>query len=163
MRKVILFFLWISLCYGQPFLQKLPDPAELEVRIIEKIFKDLTKRESVRIYILGDGKEEVKDKIEKYSEFLKIADVCSKADIVLLTGKARMPRACKDKISFALGRDLLFKLDSCVGAFYWKKGRPNILFLKERLRERMIKLPPEYGKYIESLRGVNAPVRERRT
>jgi len=37
-----------------------------------------------------------------------------------------------------------------VGGFYWQKGRPNILFLKDNIDKYNIKLPSSMKQYIES-------------
>ena len=38
---------------------------------------------------------------------------------------------------------------SAIGGFYWKKGRPNLLFLRENLQKRGLHLPKSFQKYIE--------------
>ncbi|WP_457750077.1 hypothetical protein [Sulfurimonas sp.] len=44
---------------------------------------------------------------------------------------------------------LLYYKNSAIGGFYWKKGRPNILFLKSNLQKYHIHLPNIFDKYIE--------------
>jgi len=39
--------------------------------------------------------------------------------------------------------------DRAIGGFYWQKGRPNILFLRQNLKKHHIKLPREMQEYIE--------------
>jgi hypothetical protein len=39
--------------------------------------------------------------------------------------------------------------DVAIGGFYWQKGRPNILFLKQNLKKEKISLPQNIQKYIE--------------
>ena len=35
-----------------------------------------------------------------------------------------------------------------IGGFYWKKGRPNLVFIRENLQKHHIVLPPAMQKYI---------------
>ena len=44
---------------------------------------------------------------------------------------------------------LLIKEPRVVGAFFWQKGRPNILFVRKRMQEVNITLGREFDKYIE--------------
>jgi len=39
--------------------------------------------------------------------------------------------------------------DRAIGGFYWQKGRPNILFLRQNLKKHHIKLPEDMQEYIE--------------
>jgi hypothetical protein len=37
------------------------------------------------------------------------------------------------------------------GALFWSKSRPNIIFIKKRLKAQKITLPENYNRYIEEL------------
>jgi len=39
--------------------------------------------------------------------------------------------------------------DRAIGGFYWQKGRPNILFLRQNLKKYHIKLPEDMQEYVE--------------
>ena len=55
-----------------------------------------------------------------------------------------------DKMKFVTSYQLLKRYKkSALGGFYWKKGRPNILFIKENLLKYKKKLPESMDKYIE--------------
>ncbi len=55
----------------------------------------------------------------------------------------------KDSVVMTTEYLLLEKDKRVVGAFFWQKGRPNLLFLRQRLREADLTLTPEFQKYIE--------------
>jgi hypothetical protein len=46
--------------------------------------------------------------------------------------------------------DLLKLYPSAVGAYFWQKGRPNIVMIRPRLRRAGIHLSGEFERYIES-------------
>jgi len=39
--------------------------------------------------------------------------------------------------------------ERAIGGFYWQKGRPNILFLRQNLKKYHIKLPEDMQEYVE--------------
>lgn len=154
MRVLVFFFLAVSLSFSIGLFERNEDPAKLEIQIIEKILTDMMGREDVRVVLLGRGSEGAEEKIYKYSKRLIIVRNCAEADVLLLTGAVELEGECRVKPAFSLDRKSLKNLDNCVGAFYWKKGRPNIIFLRERLIRLKINLPSEYNRFIESFRGI---------
>ena len=55
-----------------------------------------------------------------------------------------------DKVLFVSSYPLLkhYK-DIAIGGFYWKKGRPNLLFIRKNLRKKQRYLPLSLQKYVE--------------
>ena len=51
-------------------------------------------------------------------------------------------------ILFVTKYQLLKISEDVVGAFYWKKGRSQLLFIKKRLERHNIKLPTEYQNFM---------------
>ena len=80
------------------------------------------------------------------------------SDIVLLTSKAMLRRALsqidlflqedKKPLLFATDYHILKASKEVIGAFYWKKGRSQLLFVKKRLKAHGIVLSKEYQQYI---------------
>ena len=69
------------------------------------------------------------------------------ADILFLTKKSDIQN---DKMKFVTSYKLLKHYKkSAIAGFYWKKGRPNILFIKKNLLKYKKKLPNSMTKYIE--------------
>jgi len=153
MRYLVLLLLGFTLGFGDVIIRDFSDERELEIKILEKIFTDITKKKRVRVVILGNKSEYFSEGIRKYSKRLRESRSCKKADIVFLAGvyRGKLPKGCGGKILFSSRKKDILLRENCVGAFYWKKGRPNILFIRERLRKKKIKLPPEYNRFIESL------------
>jgi len=71
----------------------------------------------------------------------------SEADFVLLSKDKKID---KDIIKFVTNIQLLEDhQNSVVGGFFWQKGRPNILFLRQNLKKHDITLPESMQSYIE--------------
>ena len=82
------------------------------------------------------------------SEFKKVSS-CKDASVLVITSEKEIPRQCTNKPMLVLEYDLLEKHSNAVSAFFWQKGRPNIVFIKKRLQRFSISLPPTYEKYVE--------------
>ena len=82
------------------------------------------------------------------SDFKK-ASSCKDASVLVITSDKEIPRQCESKPMLVLKYDLLEKHSNAVSAFFWQKGRPNIVFIKKRLQYFSISLPPTYEKYVE--------------
>jgi len=155
MRYLLLVMLGLAFGFGDVIIKEFSDERELEIKILEKIFADITRKKQVRVVILGNKSTYFSEGIRRYARRLKETKTCKKADVVFLAGvyRGKLPGECGGKILFSSRRKDILLRENCVGAFYWKKGRPNILFIRERLRKKGIKLPPEYNRFIESLGG----------
>lgn len=79
----------------------------------------------------------------------KKVDSCKKANVLIITSNKKVPSSCSSKPMLALKYNLLKNNPNVVSAFFWQKGRPNIVFLKDRLKKFNITLPSSYTKYIE--------------
>ncbi|MBX0311666.1 MAG: hypothetical protein JHC31_07790 [Sulfurihydrogenibium sp.] len=50
--------------------------------------------------------------------------------------------------AIVFGEDLIKRIKNAVGALYWRKGRPQLIFIKSRLDRFRIQLPSEYRRYL---------------
>ncbi len=149
-KLFISFILLIGLGWTAHF--EFRSPEELQVRIFEKIFTDMFRKRTVNVFLISMRKRELSELFRRFSKRIRVVQNCMEADIVLVTSRnSFIPMECSEKIIFSLYRDDIFRIDRCVGAFYWRKGRPHIVFVKEKLQSFNIVLPPEYEKFIESL------------
>lgn len=135
MRVVFIVYLFISTIYASD--------EELESSIFNKLVTAVTKKEKSKVYI-HTKVESIK---EHTAEFI-LVDGCEDADVVILSTVENIPQGCNKKILFGTRYSHL-KDDRVVGAFFWQKGRPNILFYKNRLDKNNIMLNPSFDKYIE--------------
>ncbi len=112
--------------------------------IFNLIAKEIIKKQRPNIYLHKDN-----NSIKKYPGNLNIVTQCAKADLVILSTIKDIPKECLEKILFGTRYSHL-KNSSVIGAFFWQKGRPNILFYKKRLEKNSIELNPKFDKYIEN-------------
>ena len=136
MIKIFFIFFLISTIYAGDL--------KLASSIFEKITIAITHDKKSKIYVCSHI-----DAIDKYSEHFNIVDNCENADIVLISSTKDIPITCKDKVLFGTKYKHL-KNKNVIGAFFWQKGRPNILFYKSRLDKNHIKLETSFNKYVEN-------------
>ena len=116
----------------------------LEVKIIENIIKGIKNKNTVCFFNID---EETK-KVFTFSEKLKISKKCEKADIMLIK-ELEKPKNFK-KPAFALDYISFKNCLNCIGGFFWRKGRPQIVLIKENLDKFNLKINKEFQKFIIS-------------
>ena len=135
MKFLISILLLSSLLYAKD--------ADIASKIITTIAIGVTHKENPKIYIY--------DNYTPYGltkHTLNLTNNCQDADIVLISAIKGLPNNCFKKILFGTKYSNLQNKD-VIGAFFWQKGRPNILFSKENLEKKNIKLSTNLQKYIE--------------
>lgn len=93
-----------------------------------------------------------------HSKRIFLSDKLEEADIVLITEVRTLNNVLytgnvnrdvdKKPIIFVTDHHFLKMADDIVGAFYWRKGRSQLLFINKRLKEHNITLPKEYQKFM---------------
>jgi hypothetical protein len=116
---------------------------ELAIKIYNSIAFECTKKADPKIYLHGD--------LSTLYETNKInrTYTCSDADFVIVSTLDLLPSSCEGKLVFTNKYRLFMKKPRIIGAFFWQKGRPNIIFAKERLERENITLSTDFQKYIE--------------
>lgn len=109
-----------------------------EHKIISFIFNSLIDKNVISIYTED---EDIRD-ILNDTDF-KIALFCENSDLIY---NSKEIKSC-DKPLFTNKYITLKESKSSIGAFYWKKGRPNIIFLNKRLEQYDLKLSSDLIKY----------------
>ena len=140
MKKIIFLFLFvISSIFASDSSDK------LRTDIVKSIVMGIKNSESMTIW--SDD-----DKIMKAlrsSDKFEVVDNCSDAKLVILNKKANLPKNIEHKHIFVLDYNLLRKIPDSFGAFFWKKGRPNIVFLKPRVEKHSLELSANLTPYLE--------------
>lgn len=130
MEKILLsIFLFVSVSFS----------TSSESKIIGLIFHSLFNSKTILIYTNSKEKKEIITE----AGFL-YTDSCKEATIAYLSDYSK---ECKNKPFFTDNYNSFKENPNAIGAFYWKKGRPNILFLEPRLKSFNLKLPYELKKY----------------
>jgi len=117
---------------------------KLASNIFEKIILAISHDTKPKIYIYTHI-----EAIEEYSEKFNLVNSCEDSDIVILSSVKKIPSRCSSKLLFGT-RYKHLKNKKVIGAFFWQKGRPNILFYRDRLEKNNIKLDSSFDKYIEN-------------
>jgi len=115
-----------------------------------QIFSALVSKPMIHVYT--DDKEY--KKVFAFSKRMVLSNVPEKSDIILITNRSTLFKITrerkwdieKDKVPILFVTDYRFLKSSfdIVGAFYWRKGRSQLLFIKNRLNAYNITLPKEY-------------------
>ena len=138
MKKILFLLIFISTVL---FASKIDTEKEIYGSIIHAIFPN---RQTV--YVWSD------DKTTSFLDDIsgvKMLDNVDNADILILSNFSKNAFLA-GKIVFVRKYYLLKKYkDFAVGGFYWQKGRPNILFLKQNLEKFDIKLPNGLESFVE--------------
>lgn len=119
------------------------------LKIYHQIFQALTDKEKINVYTVDKDLQEVFEK----SKIIVLVNQIEKSDIVVFSNesvylKIKNKLLSNKSILFTTNYPLLRKSDDIVGAFYWKKGRAQLLFVKKHLVKNGIKLPVKYSPYI---------------
>ena len=122
---------------------------ELRMRIIGALAHTVTEKEYPVVYV--DDEEFKNFDVRKFGFVL--TKNCSKSDVIFTKNISLLLQDCfvsNDKKLFVLSyRDYIKNEQKVIGAFFWQKGRPNIILNKELLKKYSIKVPKDYEKYIE--------------
>ena len=147
MKKIIILFI---LSYGQ--LIALDKESTLD--FYQHILGALTSATPIYVYVED---KEYRD-VFMHADKILLGKQMKDSDVVLLTNKAMLEKVLSQKksdmgkvkkpIFFATDYHILKASEEVIGAFYWKKGRAQLLFVKKRLDAHGIILSKEYQKYI---------------
>ena len=146
MRNILILFI---LFYGHLYALE----RDSTLKIYHKLFFSLSPKAEISVYV-NDNEYR---KIFLTSKRLHLVSDPKASDIVLITNertlekvlaKEKASQTDKKPILFVTDYHLLARSDKVVGAFYWRKGRSQLLFVKNRLDKYHIVLPDEYQKFI---------------
>ena len=118
---------------------------ELKMQILRNICHCIKEESKMRLWS-DDAK--VLEAFKNSSHF-SVAKSLEEANFVILNKKPKDVGRYVNKHIFVLDYDMLSDIPESFGAFFWKKGRPNIVFIKPRVEKQSLKLSPELSKYIE--------------
>ncbi|QFR43783.1 hypothetical protein CVO_01960 [Sulfurimonas sp. CVO] len=117
----------------------------IKTQILEKIFTNISIQDELIIW--SDNKNLLFE--FKESTSLKTSSTCEDSSLIILDKKQNLKKSCYKKTIFVLDYSLLKEIPRSFGAMFWKKGRPNIVILKPRIKEQSIKVSNKLDKYIE--------------
>ncbi len=141
MKKLFLLIFFISSLLGSVF--------EIEKGIYKTILKALfPSKKIIKVWSDDSSKKELFESIEG----IRVVKNRDNADILMLFRTLDINQS-SDQIVFANGYLILQSNKGVVvGGFYWQKGRPNLIFIKNKLKEIDLVLPSNLQNYIEDVK-----------
>ena len=138
MKKIVAVFLILStILYANR-------ADELKAILLEAITSVLNGNRNIGVYI----QDERYERLKPYFRHIKMVNRCEEAQMVFAKDIKELPKECLEKKIFATRYSTYKKnKDVVMGAFFWQKGRPTILFNKKVLRKFHIVLPDKFKKY----------------
>ena len=112
-----------------------------ESKLYEKILPMVFQQKNINIF----PDNEAKDFFKNSSKF-NIVYNCDDADLLVGKSIENFPLDCKNKPIFATSYRL-FSNENSFGAFYWRKGRPQIKFKLSVIEKFNLHLPQSFKKY----------------
>jgi len=146
LRKI---FILLILLYGHLYALE----RESTLKIYHQIFSALVSAPTISVYTNDKEYRE----IFTHSKRLVLTTDPNISDIVLITNRPTLFKLMREQqwmqkkeekpVLFVTDYRLLKYSFDIVGAFYWKKGRSQLLFIRNRLNEHGITLPEEYENF----------------
>lgn len=122
--------------------------SQIKAQIILSIAHLVTHKKIVKIYVDDPSFLD----IFKNSGYIKRVSNCFQADVVITKNSQNIKKQCKKKqinIISTTYKDYKQNSDIDFGAFFWQKGRPNMLINSKIIQKRSISLPRSYFKYLD--------------
>ncbi len=137
MKKI--FLIWIFLH------QILLANSSYELKLYEKVLPSIFTKLPIKVFVDKSTKKLLKD-----SDKFEIVSVCND-DVVLVIGKNfhNLSANCKEKPLFATSYRWYKNYKNSLGAFYWRKGRPQLRFKKDTFKRYNINLPEDLMRYAQ--------------
>lgn len=120
---------------------------QMASKIFDKLFGALIPKNDIAVYVYT--KDEEYTEVIELAKNLSLVEDLEYADITLVNNERNIPLSTKLPL-FTTNLELYKKAPNAVGIFYWKHGRPKIVFSKEKLQKFQINLAPQWAKYIKS-------------
>lgn len=114
-----------------------------ELKLFEKVFPLIFNKDQIAIYM----QPKYQYIFNKKSRVITISSRCEDADILFIDNDKELSSGCKEKPYFLTSYDQFKENDHAIGVFYWKKGRPQLLFSKKRVQKYNLQLPAILEKY----------------
>ena len=117
----------------------------LQIKILEKIITEISVDKETKVW--SDNKNILRT-LKEHNK-LKTTDNCDEATIIILQEHNKLIKACSSRAIFVLNYKLLSDIPQSFGALFWKKGRPNIVIIKSRIKAQSIQVSNNLNPYLE--------------
>ena len=117
---------------------------DYELKLYEKVLPLLFSEDSLKVY----GDSEAKEILDE-SKILVLTRSCNDATLLIGKNFDDLESSCKNKPIFATSYRAFTDLESSFGAFYWRKGRPQIKFNSSNIKKFNLFLPNNLQRYAQ--------------
>lgn len=137
MQKILLLLIFTTILFSKE--------GDYERKIYENIFPKIFHSQNVLVFVNDDN---VKKTLQK-STLLSVVKKCMDADILIGNNFKEEDKSCQEKPIFALNYRIYKNSRGIIGAFYWRKGRPQITFSKKAFKKHKLEIPQSLQKYVQ--------------
>ena len=134
MKKILL--LWIFI------LTVLSSNGDYEVKLYEKVLPMFFNKISINAFVDKKTKE-----IMSHSKKIILVDNCKNADVLIGSNFENLIKDCQYKPIFGTTYRSFKKNHNYFGAFYWRKGRPQLRFRLDIIKKYKLNLSESLRKY----------------
>ena len=113
--------------------------------ILEKVIGDISITHELKVWT---DNQSIHNELLNHGE-LTVVDNCEEATILILENNENLKSGCVNKHIFVLNYSLLTEIEHSFGAFFWKKGRPNIVIIEPRIKMQSIQITKNLEPYLE--------------
>jgi len=113
-----------------------------ELKLYEKILPVIFKVQNLNIYVDEDSKSIIKN-----TKFFYIVSDCTNASLLIGKKFNSLKNECLSKPRFATSYKSFMKQPNVIGAFYWRKSRPQIRFKSENILKYHLFLPDSLRRF----------------
>ncbi len=113
-----------------------------ELQLYEKVLPTIFRSSSIKVFTNDNVKNILKD-----SKKFIIVPKCQQADLLMISNKSDLLVNCKNKPIFAMSYRCFNLSNNSFGAFYWRKGRPQIKFRLKIIKKFNLYLPQSLKRY----------------
>ena len=143
LKKFIMIFMIVFTLYGDAL-------SKIKAQIILNIAHLITDKSVVKIYV---DDPDFMD-IFKDSDKIKRVTNCFQADLIITKDSKSMLKLCNKhqhhvNIISTTYKDYKQNKDVSFGAFFWQKGRANMLLNSKIIQKEDINIPQSYQKYLD--------------
>ena len=117
----------------------------LRIKILEKIITEISVNKEMKVW--SDNKNILRS-LKEHNK-VKTTDNCEDATIIILQEHSNLINICSSRAIFVLNYKLLSDIPQSFGALFWKKGRPNIVIIKSRIKAQSIQVSNNLNPYLE--------------
>jgi len=135
MKKILFIYLFLHTLLNAD--------SNYELKLYETVIPSIITKQLIKVYLDKDAKILLKD-----SSKFKILNNCDESvDILIGKNFDDLSNECKNKPIFSTSYKSFKHTKNSFGAFYWRKGRPQIKFKGETIDKFKLHLPNSLERY----------------